>query len=238
MKRRTCSNKDVMVVVETIIMKIPSAPQNQRKRKCKRICLRIRRRLVCKRKRYRIYKRRKQVCRRACPCRRPHRTLILPPAPVPCRSLQPSIGPLVPYDPPGPPIPVPFVPIIPSPPPPPPPPPIPPPMPREACSNVWDKDCCGNFLVQGNQEGNIILWEIGANMRVFLAQISIYSSPASNELLNVTISGPEQTHLLVYPGNTVNFTGRNIHSVMISAKASTSTYVDGKYSVSSSFDVQ
>ncbi|BBI31925.1 S-Ena type endospore appendage [Cohnella abietis] len=100
---------------------------------------------------------------------------------------------------------------------------------------MWDKECCGNFLIQGHQTKSQEIWRAGESICVDLAQISIFNSPSSTSFLEVKITGNEQLSLQVYPGNTSTFTGHNVKTIQVSAKEGDHTYIEGKYCVTTSF---
>lgn len=114
----------------------------------------------------------------------------------------------------------------------------PPELPRTNPIQFVEKDCCGNFLIQEDQIKPIQLWAVGESIQVDLAQISIFNSSSSTGFLEVEITGAEPMNLQVYPGNTATFTGQNIRSIEIAARATSPVYIEGKYSVLSTFRVK
>ncbi|OPH47128.1 hypothetical protein BC351_11500 [Paenibacillus ferrarius] len=73
---------------------------------------------------------------------------------------------------------------------------------------------------------------------IAVAQLSIYCDSASTDALEVEIEGAEKKHLSVSPGNTNNFIGQGITSIRISSKEQAMTYVEGKYVVSTTLQLQ
>ncbi|WP_407871809.1 S-Ena type endospore appendage [Paenibacillus sp. P36] len=102
---------------------------------------------------------------------------------------------------------------------------------------VVNKECCGNILIQGEQPG-FYIWESDVDSNITIAQISIFSSSSSTQALEVKVDGTESKILSVPPGSTINFIGQGTKSIYISAQATEMTYVEGKYVISTTLQVQ
>ncbi|WP_144406969.1 S-Ena type endospore appendage [Paenibacillus sp. IHBB 10380] len=102
---------------------------------------------------------------------------------------------------------------------------------------VVEKDCCGNILIQGKQLG-FQIWEIDVESNINVAQISIYSNSMSTDALEVEIDGAERKYMYVPPGSTTNFIGQGIKSIKISSQGNELTYVEGRYVISTTFQLQ
>ncbi|WP_209859932.1 S-Ena type endospore appendage [Paenibacillus shirakamiensis] len=104
-------------------------------------------------------------------------------------------------------------------------------------SHVVEKECCGNILIT-DQQSHIQIWEMEVNSLNTLVQLSLFSSPGSTDVLNVDIQGLDKKELTVTPGNTVNFIGQSIHSIRLSAHGDKQMYIEGKYVVSTTVQIE
>jgi len=100
-----------------------------------------------------------------------------------------------------------------------------------------EKECCGNLLIQGNQEG-FRIWESDTDASRNVLTIAIYSSQSSTEAIPVEIVGSEQKRLEIPPGNTVTFIGHNIKSVSIPSTPNVHMYAEGKYVISATLPLR
>jgi hypothetical protein len=105
-------------------------------------------------------------------------------------------------------------------------------------SFTQDKECCGNFLIQDLSEDTLQLWMLGQHLKATLTQISIYNSSSSTGAVEVSALGDEVAVFVVQPGNTSTFTGTDIRKVSICFKGGRSSYIEGKYCISSSIWVR
>ncbi|BFT70955.1 hypothetical protein PAENIP36_23970 [Paenibacillus sp. P36] len=92
-------------------------------------------------------------------------------------------------------------------------------------------------MIQGEQPG-FYIWESDVDSNITIAQISIFSSSSSTQALEVKVDGTESKILSVPPGSTINFIGQGTKSIYISAQATEMTYVEGKYVISTTLQVQ
>ncbi|GKU79446.1 hypothetical protein L3i20_v238430 [Paenibacillus sp. L3-i20] len=60
----------------------------------------------------------------------------------------------------------------------------------------------------------------------------------STEALEVLIKGDERRRLYVPPGSTTNYIGQGITSVKIPTQGNESTYIEGKYVISTTLQLQ
>ncbi|WP_438351094.1 S-Ena type endospore appendage [Paenibacillus sp. FA6] len=101
---------------------------------------------------------------------------------------------------------------------------------------IVEKECCGNILIQGIQPV-FQIWETDIDSNISVVQISIYSNPSSTDTLEIEINSEERKLLYIPPGNTTNFVGQGIKSIMISSQGSNSTYIEGKYNILTTFQL-
>lgn len=107
---------------------------------------------------------------------------------------------------------------------------------KQPCNCIVEKECCGNILIQGNQTG-FNIWETDIESEIKVVQITIYSSSSSTDTLDVEIEGSETKHMNVPPGNTINFIGQGIKSVKVSAAENELKYIEGKYVISTTIEL-
>ncbi|WP_326072542.1 S-Ena type endospore appendage [Paenibacillus alba] len=222
LRRNCCPNKNALLALKVIVVVKSSYVH---KSKCKLTCQ--------KKKNRRKHRRRKRKCFPIFPCPPkckhkkkpiPKRCFIpictFPVTPVPPVTPITPITPIVPV------VPItPIVPVI----------PVDPPIPSP--SIVVEKECCGNILIQGIQPP-FLIWEADVDAAITVAQLSIYCDSSSTDALEVEIEGAEKKHLSVSPGNTNNYIGQGITSIRISSKEQTMTYVEGKYVISTTLQLQ
>ncbi|SFS61850.1 hypothetical protein SAMN05428962_1542 [Paenibacillus sp. BC26] len=116
-------------------------------------------------------------------------------------------------------------------------PPDPPDPPKKLKTYTFDKECCGSILLQGEQS-EFQLWELDVYSMQTLTQISIFSNEKSTQALEVDIVGLTTKQMLVPPGSTVNYIGQSVTAVLVPAQGSESTYIEGKYVISTTLTLQ
>ncbi|NQX57457.1 hypothetical protein HQN88_01125 [Paenibacillus qinlingensis] len=75
--------------------------------------------------------------------------------------------------------------------------------------------------------------------KIEVAQISVYSSSSSTQAIEVDIeTDADNRRLSVPPGSTINFIGQCVKAVDISTLSDEMSYVEGKYVISTTLQIQ
>ncbi|MBH5317861.1 hypothetical protein I6N90_08605 [Paenibacillus sp. GSMTC-2017] len=92
-------------------------------------------------------------------------------------------------------------------------------------------------MLQSNQPA-FTIWEIDVDSNITVAQVSFYLNSNSTEALEVLIKGEEKKRLYVPPGSTTNYIGQGIRSIKIPNQGNEQTYIEGKYVISTTLQLQ
>ncbi|SDW61591.1 S-Ena type endospore appendage [Paenibacillus sp. CF384] len=108
---------------------------------------------------------------------------------------------------------------------------------KHKASYTFDKECCGSILLQGEQS-EFQLWELDVLSTQTLTQISIFINDKSTQALEIDVVGITTKHMIVPPGSTVNYIGQSVTAVRVPSQGSDSTYIEGKYVISTTLTMQ
>jgi hypothetical protein len=89
---------------------------------------------------------------------------------------------------------------------------------------------CGDFFIEIQQKINLQLWKTDGNSSL-LTSFSLCNSMFSRNPVTVSILGNSIETLIVYPGNTGTFTGRNIKDIKIVNDGRNDFILEGKFSI-------
>ncbi|WP_391574270.1 S-Ena type endospore appendage, partial [Cohnella sp.] len=108
--------------------------------------------------------------------------------------------------------------------------------PVENASQLTEKECCGNFLIQENQTSPQLLWTMSPGLQAELTQVSLFNDTSSSGSIQMTIAGDRSSFVMqIEPGTTGTYTDRNIGSIHVALTGSKPGVAEGKYIVTAFF---
>ncbi len=108
--------------------------------------------------------------------------------------------------------------------------------PVENASQLTEKECCGNFLIQENQTSPQLLWMMSPGLQAELTQVSLFNDTSSSGSIQMTIAGDRSSFVMqIEPGTTGTYTDRNIGSIHVALTGSKPGIAEGKYIVTAFF---
>lgn len=108
--------------------------------------------------------------------------------------------------------------------------------PVENTSQLTEKECCGNFLIQENQTSPQLLWTMSPGLQAELTQVSLFNDTSSSGSVEMTIAGDRSSFVMqIEPGTTGTYTDRNIGSIHVALTGSKPGIAEGKYIVTAFF---
>jgi hypothetical protein len=107
---------------------------------------------------------------------------------------------------------------------------LPSPIPPQTVCCPITHNICGDFFIEIRQKINLQLWKADGNTSSLMS-FSLCNSKFSRSPITVNIFGSSVENLIIYPGNTGTFTGRNIKVINILNEGRNDFILEGKFSI-------